>query len=85
MRKDLIFFDIEMFQELKEAVKKENDKTLYSPAAISELEKITMVKNSKNIYIRRYGLISKQKKIFSQFGMLLLKSKFKELLEDKFK
>lgn len=59
-----------LFQGLKEAGKKENDKKHYTvPAAISELEKVTMVKNRKDIYIRRYGLTSKQKKIFSQFGM----------------
>lgn len=39
------------------------------PAAISELEKITIVKNSKDLYIRRYGLTKKQKNILGQFNV----------------
>ena len=59
-----------LFQGLKKVSKAENDKKNYTvPAAISELEKITIVKNSKDIYIRRYGLTKKQKKILSQFGV----------------
>lgn len=33
------------------------------------LDRIIIVKNSKEIYIRRYGLTAKQKKILGQFGM----------------
>ena len=59
-----------LFQGLKKVSKAENDKKNYTvPAAISELEKITIVKNSKNVYIRRYGLTKKQRKILSQFGV----------------
>lgn len=59
-----------LFQGLKKVGQKENDKKNYTvPAAISELEKITVVKNSKDIYIRRYGLTKKQKKILGQFGV----------------
>ena len=48
----------------------ENDKKSYTvPAAISELEKITIVKNSKDLYIRRYGLTKKQKNILGQFNV----------------
>lgn len=57
-----------LFQGLKKVSKAENDKKNYTvPAAISELEKI--IKNSKNVYIRRYGLTKKQRKILSQFGV----------------
>ena len=49
---------------------KEKDKKNYTvPAAIGELEKVTAVKNSKRVYIRRYGLTAKQKKILMQFGI----------------
>lgn len=59
-----------LFQGLKEVSLKENDKKHYTvPAALSELEKIIIVKNSKGIYIRRYGLTRKQKKILSQFDI----------------
>jgi hypothetical protein len=57
-----------MFQQLKQVALKEKDKKNYTvPAAISELEKVTAVKNSKGVYIRRYGLNAKQKKILAQF------------------
>ena len=39
------------------------------PAAIGELEKISVIKNSKDVYIRRYGLTKKQKKILGQFEL----------------
>ena len=56
-----------IFQGLKKLSERENDKKSYTvPAAISELEKITIVKNSKDLYIRRYGLTKKQKKILSE-------------------
>lgn len=59
-----------LFQGLKKVSEAENDKKNYTvPAAISELEKIIIVKNSKNVYIRRYGLTKKQRKILSQFGV----------------
>lgn len=59
-----------MFQQLKQVALKEKDKKNYTvPAAISELEKVTAVKNSKGVYIRRYGLTAKQKKILTQFGI----------------
>ena len=59
-----------IFQGLKEISRKEKDKKNYTvPAAISELEKITIVKNSKDVYIRKYGLTAKQKKIYGQFGI----------------
>ena len=32
-------------------------------------EKITIVKNSKDVYIRRYGLTKKQRSILTQFGV----------------
>ncbi len=59
-----------MFQQLKQVALKEKDKKNYTvPAAIGELEKVTAVKNSKGVYIRRYGLTAKQKKILMQFGI----------------
>ena len=57
-----------MFKQLKQVTLKEKDKKNYTvPAAISELEKVTAVKNSNGVYIRRYGLTAKQKKILAQF------------------
>lgn len=57
-----------MFQQLKQVTLKEKDKKNYTvPAAIRELEKVTAVKNSNGVYIRRYGLTAKQKKILAQF------------------
>ena len=32
-------------------------------------EKVIIVKNRKNVYIRKYGLTGKQKKIYRQFGI----------------
>ncbi len=59
-----------IFQRLKEISRKERDKKNYTvPAALGALEKVTVVKNSKDVYIRRYGLTAKQKKIYSQFGI----------------
>lgn len=59
-----------IFQGLKEISRKEKDKKNYTvPAALGELEKVTVVKNSKDVYIRRYGLTAKQKKIYGQFGI----------------
>ena len=59
-----------LYQGLREVAAKEKNKKNYTvPAAISELEKITAVKNSKDKYVRRYGLTSKQKKILSQFNL----------------
>ena len=59
-----------LYQGLRTVAAKEKNKKNYTvPAAISELEKITVVKNSKDKYIRRYGLTAKQKKIFSQFNL----------------
>ncbi len=59
-----------IFQGLKELKGKEKDKKNYTvPAAIGELEKVSIVKNSKDVYIRRYGLTAKQKKIYTQFGI----------------
>ncbi len=59
-----------LYQGLKEvAVKEKNRKNYTVPAAISELEKVTAVKNSKDKYIRRYGLTAKQKKILGQFNI----------------
>ena len=59
-----------LFQGLKKVSKKEKDKKSYTvPASISELEKITIVKNSKDVYIRRYGLTKKQRSILTQFGV----------------
>ena len=58
-----------LFQGLKKVSKKEKDKKSYTvPASISELEKVTIVKNSKDVYIRRYGLTKKQRSILTQFG-----------------
>ena len=59
-----------IFQGLKEISRKEKDKKNYTvPVALGELEKVTVVKNSKDVYIRRYGLTAKQKKIYGQFGI----------------
>ena len=59
-----------LFQGLKKVSKKEKDKKSYTvPASISELEKVTIVKNSKDVYIRRYGLTKKQRSILTQFGV----------------
>ena len=59
-----------IFQGLKKVSEKEKDRKNYTvPAAISELEKITIVKNSKDVYIKRYGLTKKQKNILKQFGI----------------
>lgn len=58
-----------LFQGLKKVSKTENNKKNYTvPAAVSELEKIILVKNSKDIYIRRYGLTKRQRKILGQLG-----------------
>ena len=55
-----------LYQGLRTVAAKEKNKKNYTvPAAIS----ITIVKNSKDKYIRRYGLTAKQKKIFSQFNL----------------
>lgn len=71
----------EIYQKLKEVSSKENDNKNYTvPEAISELEKVTIVKNKDGIYIRRYGLTSKQKKIFNKFG--ITESTLNELAED---
>ena len=57
-----------LLQGLKEIAKNENNKKDYTvPAAIGELEKITIVKNNKDVYIRRYALTAKQKKILKKF------------------
>ena len=59
-----------IFQGLKKLSKKEKDKKNYTvPAAIGEIEKVSIVKNSKEVYIRKYGLTAKQKKIYGQFGI----------------
>ena len=39
------------------------------PAAISELEKVIVIKDKNGKYIRRYGLTAKQKKILNPFGI----------------
>ena len=57
-----------IFRGLKKVSEKDR-KNYTVPAAISELEKITIVKNSKEVYIRRYGLTKKQKNIYKQFGV----------------
>ena len=54
-----------IFQGLKEVGRKEKDKKNYTvSAAIGELEKVSIVKNGKDVYIRKYGLTEKQKKIY---------------------
>ena len=59
-----------LYQGLREVAAKEKNKKNYTvPADVSEIEKITAVKNGKNKYIRRYGLAAKQKKILSQFNL----------------
>lgn len=59
-----------LFQGLKKVCEKEKDKKSYIvPVAISELKKITIVKNSKDVYIRRYGLTRKQRSVLTQFGV----------------
>lgn len=58
-----------IFQGLKKLSERENDKKSYTvPAAISELEKITIVKIVRT-YISRYGLTKKQKNILGQFNV----------------
>ena len=44
-----------------------NAEKQWDDCKISELEKISVVKNSKDVYIRRYGLTKKQKKILGEF------------------
>lgn len=61
--------DIRMEKEVEKNEKEKDRKNYTVPAAISELEKITIVKNSKDVYIRRYGLTKKQKNIVKQFGI----------------
>jgi transposase len=59
-----------LFQGLKSIKESNGDKKNFTvPAAINELEKVVVVKNSKNSFVRRYGLTAKQKKIFGQFGI----------------
>ena len=59
-----------LYQGLREIAGKEKNRKSYTvPAAISEIEKITAVKNSKDKYIRRYGLTAKQKKILGKFNV----------------
>ena len=59
-----------IFRGLKKVSEKEKDRKNYTvPDAISELEKITIVKNSRDVYIRRYGLTKKRKNILRQFGV----------------
>ena len=60
-----------IFQGLKEISRKEKDIKNYTvPAALGELEKVTVVKNSKDVYIRRYGLTAKQKKSIDNLELL---------------
>ena len=59
-----------LHQGLREVAGKEKNRKNYTvPVAISEIEKITAVKNSKDKYIRRYGLTAKQKKILGKFNV----------------
>lgn len=59
-----------LYQGLREIAAKEKNRKNYTvPAAISELEKVTVVKNGRDKYVRRYGLTAKQKKILGQFNM----------------
>ena len=49
---------------------KGNDKKNYTvPVAINELEKIVAVQNGNGVYVRRYGLTKRQRKILEAFGI----------------
>ena len=57
-----------IYQKLKEI--KGSDKKNYTvPAVINELEKIVTVQNGNGIYVRRYGLTKRQRKILEVFGV----------------
>jgi transposase len=57
-----------IYQKLKEI--KGSDKKNYTvPAVINELEKIVTVQNGNGVYVRRYGLTKRQRKILEVFGV----------------
>ena len=61
-----------IFQGLKKLSERENDKKSYTvPAAISELEKITIVKNSRGESIRRIAEVAK---LFNDAGLIVITS-----------
>lgn len=60
----------EMHQSLKELKKEENDRKHYTvPAAMKELEKIFVTRDSKGNYRKKYALTARQKKILKAFGL----------------
>ena len=60
----------EMFQALKDLKRDENDRKHYTvPAAIREMEKIFITRNSNGVYVKRYALTARQKKILKAFGL----------------
>lgn len=58
----------EIFTKTKE-IRNKNKKDYTVPGIIHEMNKIEITKDSKNEYIRRYGLNRKQKEILKQFGI----------------
>lgn len=58
----------EMQKRLKKISEKDK-KNFTVHAAVGELEKIMIIKNNKNEYVRRYGLTAKQKKILVEFAI----------------
>lgn len=58
----------EIYVRTKE-IRKKHKKDYTVPGIIHELGKVEVTKNSKNEYIRKYGLNKKQKTIMKQFGI----------------
>ena len=60
----------EMHQSLKKLKKEENDRKHYTvPAAMKEMEKIFITRDSKGNYRKKYALTARQKKILKAFGL----------------
>ena len=60
----------EMHQALKAVKKEEKDRKHYTvPAAMKELEKVFVTKDTNGNYRRKYALTAKQKKILKGFGL----------------
>ncbi len=60
----------EMYQSLKVLKKEENDRKHYTvPAAMKEMEKIFITKDSRGNYRKKYALTARQKKILKAFRL----------------
>ena len=58
----------EVFTKTKE-IRRKNKKDYTVPGIIHEMNKIEITRDSRNEYVRRYGLSRKQKEILKQFGI----------------